>query len=262
MSKPGAHKMALTFLLSGAATESSSLSSRRVWPLADACDEVGSEAFPCSPVSPGGPTLESTKARSAEGYRLKSCDEIVEPQTSPEDRLSQDRHITSLQSSFDSERCQRTKPTRPDQHDKGNRREWSGTSVFPSRQEHRITTSARHLASAKDSSGLTVPNKSHRCFCGRVFNKREHLKRHDLLVHQDFRPFSCEDCSLRFGTKQNYQVHMTTNKHRQRIHFNKKRCIVGDRSESEQEQLGSDDTFGASRPWLEAGRDPGEWQQR
>lgn len=62
-------------------------------------------------------------------------------------------------------------------------------------------------------------SKNHRCFCGRAFNKREHLKRHNLLVHQEFRPFTCEDCDLHFGTKQNFQVHLSTRKHRQRVLF-------------------------------------------
>lgn len=61
--------------------------------------------------------------------------------------------------------------------------------------------------------------KIYKCFCGRAFNKREHLKRHNLLVHQEVRPFTCTICDLHFGTKQNMQVHLTTRKHRQRLAF-------------------------------------------
>jgi hypothetical protein len=63
----------------------------------------------------------------------------------------------------------------------------------------------------------------HVCFCGRAFNKREHLKRHNMLVHQEVRPFKCNACELRFGTKQNMQVHLSTRKHRQRLAGKKSR---------------------------------------
>jgi hypothetical protein len=66
--------------------------------------------------------------------------------------------------------------------------------------------------------------KTHVCFCGRAFNKREHLKRHNLLVHQEVRPFTCEECELHFGTKQNHQVHLSTRKHRQRVAFKQARA--------------------------------------
>lgn len=54
------------------------------------------------------------------------------------------------------------------------------------------------------------------CGCGRKFSKREHLRRHDQLVHQVVRPYSCEVCMASFGTKQNMQVHFTTKKHQYR----------------------------------------------
>jgi hypothetical protein len=78
-------------------------------------------------------------------------------------------------------------------------------------------------------SSLQVPPLSnapmHVCFCGRAFNKREHLKRHNMLVHQEVRPFKCNACELRFGTKQNMQVHLSTRKHRQRLAGKKSRPI-------------------------------------
>lgn len=61
--------------------------------------------------------------------------------------------------------------------------------------------------------------KPFRCRCGRGFAKKEHLKRHDLLVHKDVRRFACNACNLRFGTKQNLSVHCTTRKHKLRVAF-------------------------------------------
>lgn len=81
--------------------------------------------------------------------------------------------------------------------------------------------------------------KTHVCFCGRAFNKREHLKRHNLLVHQEVRPFECNVCELHFGTKQNHQVHLSTKKHRQRVAFKRARS-------SESHRLGTEETESAN----------------
>jgi hypothetical protein len=75
-----------------------------------------------------------------------------------------------------------------------------------------------HIRSRSRMHSALGPNSAmHVCFCGRAFNKREHLKRHNMLVHQEVRPFKCNACELRFGTKQNMQVHLSTRKHRQRL---------------------------------------------
>lgn len=59
------------------------------------------------------------------------------------------------------------------------------------------------------------------CHCGRPFSKREHLKRHDQLVHRLERPYSCTVCNAHFGTKQNMQVHLTTRKHQLNVASNR-----------------------------------------
>lgn len=63
------------------------------------------------------------------------------------------------------------------------------------------------------SSGRPAKPKRFSCHCGRPFSKREHLKRHDQLVHRLERPYTCTVCNAHFGTKQNMQVHLTTRKH-------------------------------------------------
>lgn len=62
------------------------------------------------------------------------------------------------------------------------------------------------------SSGPPKP-KRFECGCGKRFSKREHLKRHESLVHKLERPFACITCDAHFGTKQNMEVHFTTRKH-------------------------------------------------
>lgn len=228
MKAQGTNKMNLTFLLSRVSSEARSSSSQRSCSSPDASNEVATHAFPCSPVSSKGPTLGPANTKSTERYRLKSCDELRDSRLLEIGKQVDVRLPQCLQSSFDTDFRERTAPTGPDRNDHGERREFNSTSGLFQLHSERAMTSMCQQAIAKDSPGLMVSSKSHKCFCGRVFNKREHLKRHDLLVHKDFRPFSCDDCSLRFGTKQNYQVHLTTNKHRQRIHFNTKRNIVGD----------------------------------
>lgn len=52
------------------------------------------------------------------------------------------------------------------------------------------------------------------CFCHKWYNKREHLNRHVQLVHHNARPYRCDMCNVAFGTKQNMDVHMNTNKHK------------------------------------------------
>lgn len=52
------------------------------------------------------------------------------------------------------------------------------------------------------------------CFCDKWYNKREHLNRHVQLVHLGHRPFRCDSCKVSFGTKQNMDVHLNTNKHK------------------------------------------------
>ena len=80
--------------------------------------------------------------------------------------------------------------------------------------------SSRNYQQPNSSSSSSTKTKSHKCtICNRAFNKREHLKRHKLLVHEEHRPFNCSTCELRFGTKQNMQVHLTTRKHKQRVSF-------------------------------------------
>ena len=61
--------------------------------------------------------------------------------------------------------------------------------------------------------------RPHTCWCGKRFSKREHLRRHDLLVHLAYRPFRCHLCAVDFGTKQNMQVHFGTKKHRDRAMY-------------------------------------------
>lgn len=79
------------------------------------------------------------------------------------------------------------------------------------------------------SHGVNKAYRIHACYCGRSFNKREHLKRHKLLVHEEIRPYKCEICDVHFGTKQNYQVHLSTQKHEQRTANCKKRRSHQDR---------------------------------
>lgn len=227
MKKQGTNKMNLTFLLARVSSEAASSSSRRNWSSPETSDKVAAHAFPCSPVSSKGLTPDSAKTNSPMHYRLKSFDEHLDPQLCEMGKDADERRHQHLESAFKTERRQRTGPTRPNHDSEEDCKDLSRASVVLPRHSQRAMTSEGQLARAKDSPGLIVPSKSHRCFCGRVFNKREHLKRHDLLVHKDIRPFSCEDCSLRFGTKQNYQVHLTTNKHRQRMHFNMSRNIAG-----------------------------------
>lgn len=54
------------------------------------------------------------------------------------------------------------------------------------------------------------------CRCGASFGKKEHLRRHDEVVHRGIRPYKCDVCDLLFGTKQNMQVHSRTRKHASR----------------------------------------------
>eukprot|EP00173_Palmaria_palmata_P004515 Plantae.Rhodophyta-Palmaria_palmata.ctg6346.p1 GENE.Plantae.Rhodophyta-Palmaria_palmata.ctg6346~~Plantae.Rhodophyta-Palmaria_palmata.ctg6346.p1 ORF type:complete len:247 (+),score=13.96 Plantae.Rhodophyta-Palmaria_palmata.ctg6346:310-1050(+) len=97
----------------------------------------------------------------------------------------------------------------------------SPETLFPFRAKQ------ESLKGDKSASSRGVVRKTHVCFCGRAFNKREHLKRHNLLVHQEVRPFTCEECDLHFGTKQNHQVHLSTRKHRQRVVFKRGRQNLG-----------------------------------
>lgn len=80
--------------------------------------------------------------------------------------------------------------------------------------------SSRPSSSARKASTSTSKPRPFKCHvCGQAFNKREHVKRHVSLVHDEIRPYSCDVCDLNFGTKQNMQVHFTTKKHRQRARF-------------------------------------------
>ena len=95
----------------------------------------------------------------------------------------------------------------------------SSPSVRPQESHGHAASPSDYTWDKVPGSGPTTKSKQHTCFCGRVFNKREHLKRHNLLVHQEVRPFTCTICDAHFGTKQNMQVHLTTRKHRQRVAF-------------------------------------------
>lgn len=59
--------------------------------------------------------------------------------------------------------------------------------------------------------------------CERKFYKLEQLRRHERIVHLNLRPFECKTCDLSFGTKQNMQVHLTTQKHQHRVKMLKTR---------------------------------------
>lgn len=76
------------------------------------------------------------------------------------------------------------------------------------------TSSGKKMVSKtrRISSGPPKP-KRFECGCGKRFSKREHLKRHESLVHKLERPFACNTCDAHFGTKQNMEVHFTTRKH-------------------------------------------------
>lgn len=50
-----------------------------------------------------------------------------------------------------------------------------------------------------------------------AFGKLEHLRRHHALIHQKYRPFPCDVCNAKFGTKQNRSVHFKTRKHQIRV---------------------------------------------
>lgn len=72
-------------------------------------------------------------------------------------------------------------------------------------------------ASRRIAKTHTGKERRFECQCGKRFRKREHLKRHDQLVHRLERPYSCTVCDADFGTKQNMQVHFATRKHRFRV---------------------------------------------
>lgn len=96
------------------------------------------------------------------------------------------------------------------------------TAVYP-----RVTNAAEHsrrqrlkksavvtVDLAKGSNQQKPEARRFQCRCGQFFSKREHMKRHDDLVHKRLRPFSCDSCNISFGTKQNLQVHFLTQKHK------------------------------------------------
>ena len=51
--------------------------------------------------------------------------------------------------------------------------------------------------------------------CTYPFTKKEHLKRHVILVHRRIRPFKCLYCRRDFGTKQNQVTHFETKRHKE-----------------------------------------------
>lgn len=236
--------MNLNFLLSHVSADAVLSLSQRGSTSLNASDDLAPLAFSCSPVSSGELTTGSSKMYPGDSCQLRRCDELLDTVTL-ESRDADERNMLSVQSSFNTGRRRRTVSVAMDYCSEGGSRKFGGAYTVLPRASQGATAS-------KGSPGPTVSNKLHRCFCGRVFNKREHLKRHDLLVHKDFRPFSCKDCSIRFGTKQNYQVHMTTNKHRQRIHFNMAKGGVGGRNELEQGQVGGASMHGEVMAWSEA----------
>lgn len=64
----------------------------------------------------------------------------------------------------------------------------------------------------------SAPDKPFKCgYCNRGFAKKEHRKRHVMLVHHDVRRYACGPCGLRFGTQQNLSAHLETRKHRTRV---------------------------------------------
>lgn len=126
---------------------------------------------------------------------------------------------------------------------------WQRITLFPSDNQTSTRSHRSPLRTTRASPSITkhgkekrTSSKTHTCFCGRAFNKREHLKRHNLLVHEEVRPFTCEDCDLHFGTKQNFQVHLSTRKHRQRVLF-KQPTSRGDSAEAVRSFRGKDSTL-------------------
>lgn len=78
--------------------------------------------------------------------------------------------------------------------------------------------SARHGHQGSNAGSSPDKGKAYRCgMCGRGFAKKEHRKRHVTIVHEGVRRFMCGTCDLRFGTRQNLNAHLATDKHRMKL---------------------------------------------
>lgn len=241
MASSEAHKMNLKFLLSTDACDAASSSSGEIHsPYQLATATVAAAIVPGSPVSQKG-MADFVRVPVSKEYQICEqyvkwpappvlCDSNIGPLSQVSSPCVRERRLQSWPVSLTAFcRTSDEVPRSPNRYiAELLPTAIPGESVAASHRSSHQTLGSQLSAMKIPKASLSIRRhgrekesdfKTHTCFCGRAFNKREHLKRHNLLVHQELRPFTCNDCDLHFGTKQNYQVHMSTRKHRQRVLF-------------------------------------------
>jgi hypothetical protein len=213
--------MALDFLLAPSSSDSISFSSAERERQAQG---IASVALPGSPVSQNGlmegflrPALIDSSVLSASSEYVAGAG--TRGQISPTLDNTLFRQDIQFQIPYETTACLRYWPHSLTSNQNLSHQDISPASVRSSTQKVFAEDLTPRIPRAGGTAGHDAACKTHVCFCERAFTKREHLKRHILLVHQEVRPFTCKDCDLHFGTKQNHQVHLGTRKHRQRVVF-------------------------------------------